>query len=143
MLFAVKPVPVQEIALVEDHESVEELPFVIEVGFAVSVTVGAGGGTVTPTVTEACAVPPAVPEHEIEYVVVAVGETEVVPFVLRALKPVPVQELALVETQVSVEELPFVIAVGEAVSVTVTVGATTLTVTVDVAEPPAPAQDSE
>ena len=38
---AVKPVPVHEVALVELQVSVEELPCVTELGFAVSVTVGA------------------------------------------------------------------------------------------------------
>jgi hypothetical protein len=40
--FAVNPLPVQLVALVEDHVSVEDWPEVIEVGFALNATVGAG-----------------------------------------------------------------------------------------------------
>ena len=37
-----KFVPVQEVALVEDHERVAEVPCAIDAGFAVRVAVGAG-----------------------------------------------------------------------------------------------------
>jgi hypothetical protein len=48
---------VQEVALVEDHVSVAELPLDTDVGLAISDTVGFGGTTVT--VAEALVVPPA------------------------------------------------------------------------------------
>ena len=51
------PEAVQEVAFVEDQVSVEEAPFAIDVGFAVSVTVGTGGSA-TMTVADALALPP-------------------------------------------------------------------------------------
>ena len=50
------PDAVQEVAFVEDQVSVEDAPFAIDVGFAVSDTVGPGGATVT--VADALALPP-------------------------------------------------------------------------------------
>jgi hypothetical protein len=38
-----KPVPVQDVAFVEDQDRVEDWPEVIEVGLAERVTVGRGG----------------------------------------------------------------------------------------------------
>lgn len=65
---------------------------------------GGGNGTeVTPTPTFAVAVPPA-PVQLIEYEAVAVGETVALPEVPDAVKPVPVQEVALVEDQVRVDD---------------------------------------
>jgi hypothetical protein len=55
------PEAVQEVALVEDQVSVEDAPLVTEVGFAVSDTVGAGGGGGMPDtmmVTEVLELPP-------------------------------------------------------------------------------------
>jgi hypothetical protein len=42
-----KPVPVQEVALVDDHERVDDWPLVMDAGLAESVAVGAGAVTVT------------------------------------------------------------------------------------------------
>ena len=50
------PEAVQEVAFVEDQVSVEDAPFAIDAGFAVSVTVGTGGATVTSA--DALALPP-------------------------------------------------------------------------------------
>jgi hypothetical protein len=75
--------------------------------------------------------------------VVAVGETLIVPDVPLAVKLVPVHEVAFVEDQVSVEELPVVIDVGDAESVAVGVGAVTVIVVDWVADPPAPVQTIE
>ncbi|MGH9436704.1 MAG: hypothetical protein ACRD22_02110, partial [Terriglobia bacterium] len=97
--------------MVEDQVRVEEPPEVIEVGLAVRVAVGVGAAF---TVTVACA---AAPEQFMEYVVLSVGETESEPDVPFAVKPVPMQEVALVEDQVRVEEPPEVIEVGLAVRV--------------------------
>ena len=55
------PEAVQEVALVEDQVSVEDAPLAIEVGFAVSDTVGTGGGGGMPdtlTVVDLLALPP-------------------------------------------------------------------------------------
>ena len=51
------PEEVQDVAFVDDQVSVEDPPFAIDVGFAVSDTVGIGGGE-TMTVAEALALPP-------------------------------------------------------------------------------------
>jgi hypothetical protein len=47
---------VQAVALVEDHVSAELAPLVIELGFALKVTVGAGEWTLT--VADCAALPP-------------------------------------------------------------------------------------
>jgi hypothetical protein len=47
------PLPAQEVALLLDHVNVELAPRVTDVGAALSVTLGAGGG-VTVTVADAC-----------------------------------------------------------------------------------------
>ena len=62
---AVKPPPVQDVALVELQESVDDCPAVIEVGLAESDAVGAGGGGATVTVADAVA-DPLLPEQLIE-----------------------------------------------------------------------------
>jgi hypothetical protein len=111
-----KPVPVQEVAFVELHVSVEDWPLVIEVGLAERDAVG--GGTV-PTVTVALAVPvPPAPVQETLYICVAVGDIVAVPDMPEAVKPVPVQLMAFVELHVSVEDWPMVMEVGLAESVT-------------------------
>ena len=55
---AVKPVPVHDVALVDENVSVDDWPATIEVGLALRVAVG-GVGTETITVVEALAEPPA------------------------------------------------------------------------------------
>jgi hypothetical protein len=101
VLLVENPEPVQLVAFVEDHVSVEDCPEVIEVGLAVSEAVGTTAFTVT--VALAFALPPA-PVHVTEYVVVTVGETVALPEVPEAEKLVPEQEVALVEDQVSVDD---------------------------------------
>ena len=64
---AVKPDPVQEDAFADDHESFDDCPLLIDVGDAVSVTVGAGFWDCVETATLALAlVFPPVPVQEIE-----------------------------------------------------------------------------
>ena len=58
--------------------------------------------------------------------VVTVGETDVLPEVPDALKPVPVHEVAFVELHVSVDDWPLVMLVGFAERVAVATGAVTL-----------------
>ncbi|MBU6490968.1 hypothetical protein KGQ25_02335, partial [Patescibacteria group bacterium] len=117
-----KPRPVQEVAFLELQVRVEEEPLVIEVGEAERVTVGAGVVVVTVTVALELLVPPE-PVQETEYVVVVEGYTTAVFEVAPPVeKPVPVQEVALLELQVRVEEEPLVIEVGEAERVTVGAG---------------------
>ena len=146
-LAVAKFVPVQEVALVEDHVRVEDWPEVMVVGLAVSVAVGvAGGGTGdTPTVTLLVAVPPA-PEQLTLYVVVAVGDAETEPEIaLPVEKFVPVQDVAFVELQVKVVALPETTEVGfadkDAVGVAGGAGVTETVAEADF-EPPAPVQET-
>ena len=69
--------------------------------------------TATVALAEAGVVPDA-PEHVTLYVVVTAGDTVTVPDVPGAVKPVPVQDVALVEDNVSVADEPEAIEVGEA-----------------------------
>ena len=77
----------QDVALVEVHVSVEELPCVIEVGLADTVTVGAGTG-VTVRVAFAVVVPPA-PVQVSVYVLVAEGAIETLPPLVGVMVPSP------------------------------------------------------
>ena len=64
---AVKLPPVQDVALVELQERVDDLPAFTDVGLAESEAVGAGGGGGAATVTMAVAVAdPPLPEQAIE-----------------------------------------------------------------------------
>jgi hypothetical protein len=64
---------------------------------------------------------PAVPVHEIEYAVLLVGEIVTDPDIPVGVKFVPVQELALVEFQLRVDDCPEVSDVGLAVNEAVVV----------------------
>jgi hypothetical protein len=132
------PEAVQEVALVELHVSVEDWPLAIVVGFAVSVAVRTGAMV---TVADATALVPPAPVHVNEYEVVAV-RVPVLWVPLAVFVPVQppeaVQEVALVELQVSVEDPPLAIDVGFAVSVAVGTGATVTVADAAVLVPPAP-----
>ncbi len=121
------PLAVQAVAFLLDQLNVELVPSVILVGFAVSVTVGAG--TVTVTVADPCAEPPE-PAHVSVYVVVAFGVTVANPPVASVPlhPPLAVQEVAFVLDQLKVEPLPKITVVGLAVNVTVGAGAFKVTV---------------
>jgi hypothetical protein len=64
---------------------------------------------------------PAVPVHEIQYAALLVGEIVTVPDTPVAVKLPPVQELALVEVQLRVDDCPEVIDVGLAANEAVVV----------------------
>ena len=113
---AENPTPVHAFASVDDHDSVADDPDEIDVGLAVSVAVGIGADAVTVTVALLAGDVPLAPVHVTEYVVVTLGETETEPEVPLAVKPVPVQDVALVEDQVRVEEFPETTEVGLAES---------------------------
>jgi len=83
---------------------------------------GAGGGT-TLTVADLEILPP-VPMHKSEYVVVAVGETICEPeiFLVPVQPPEAVQELALVDDQLSVDDCPLAMSVGEAEKLSIGAG---------------------
>jgi hypothetical protein len=113
------PEAVQDVALVELQVSVELPPLATEVGLAVSVTVGAGVALPTVTVTEATLLVSPAPRQLSEYEVVAVSAPVLwVPLVASVPlhPPEAVQEVALVELQVSVVAPPLVIEVCSALS---------------------------
>ena len=88
----------------------------MEVGLALKLAVGAG--LVTVTVADV-AFDPAGPVQVAVYVVVTVGETVTLPdFAFPVEKLVPVQEVALVELQVSFDVCPLTIVDGFALSET-------------------------
>jgi hypothetical protein len=118
------PEAVQEVALVEDQVSVEAPPLVTDVGFAASDTVGTGGGggaAVTVTVADALALPPVPVQVRVKLLVAVSAPVDWLPEVALApdQPPEAVQEVALVEDQVSVEAPPLVTDVGLATSDTV------------------------
>ena len=139
------PDAVQDDAFAEDHASVAALPLGTVLGLAVSDTVGTG--CVTDTVADCAALPPA-PVHvnvNVEFAVSA--PVEAVPLVasLPLHAPDAVQEVALVEDQVSVALPPDRIALGPTLRLTVGAGVfcgETVTVTDCAALPPAPVQVS-
>ena len=101
------PEAVQLVEFVELQLSTEVWPLAIDVGFADSDAVGAGGGP-TVTVTDCCAVPPA-PEQDRVKVFVAVSapvETEPLVACTPLQPPEAVQLVAFVELQVSIEAAP-------------------------------------
>lgn len=122
---------------------VDELPGVIDDGFATSVHAGAGGPEDTVTVAEQVTVPPA-PVAVPVYVVVTVGDTACVPAATGVTAPIPWLREKVVAFWVvheSVEEPPELMVVGFAVSVQATEGGgleVTTTVAVHVTVPPAP-----
>ena len=116
-----------EVAFVDVHVSVDDCPEVIAVGEAENVAVGAGCVTVTDAVL--VIVPPG-PVAVSVYVVVEVGLTPTDPE--RAWEPTPLSieiEVVLVDVQVSVDDWPETIVVGEAENVAVGAAAPTVTVT--------------
>jgi len=131
------------VAFVAVTVTMDELPAVIEVGFAAMLTVGAGFG-VTVTVAFAVTFPPA-PVAVAVYVVVAVGLTDCVPpfgckvYVLPS-DPLTVTCVAFAAVTVKMEEPPGAIDAGLALMLTVggvTAGGTTVTVAVAEAVVPA------
>jgi hypothetical protein len=137
------PEATQDVASVEDQVSVEDPPLAIDVGLAANDTVGTGGAP-TVTVVEALAVPPS-PVHASPNVAVLVSGTldwlpEVVLVPVHA--PEATQDVASVDDQVRVEELPLATDVGLAVRDTVGTGGVTVTVAEALPVPPAPVQAS-
>jgi hypothetical protein len=129
---------VQAVALVVDQLSVVELPKLMG---DVAERVRVGAAALTVIVADEEAEPPG-PVQVRVYMVVLVGETDSVPLVvLLPLQPLEaVQEVALAELQVKVDELPLVIVEGLAERLTVGAAALTVTVAELLAEPPGPVQ---
>ena len=116
------PEAVQLVALVELQVSVEALPLATLVGFAVSVTVGAGGFEVTVTVAVWLAVPPAPVQVNVKSVVLLKAPVGCEPPLVASVPlqpPEAVQLVALVELQARFDEPPEFTVVGFAVSDTV------------------------
>jgi hypothetical protein len=108
---------VQDVALVELQVSVEDPPLAIVLGLGVSVAVGTGLA-VTVTVAAAAVLVPPVPEQVSEYVVsVAKAPVLWLPPVAKApvQPPEALQDVALVELQLSVADPPLVTVVDDAV----------------------------
>jgi hypothetical protein len=118
------PDALHELALVELQVRVEEDPDVIEAGLAVSWTVGITGAAAIVTTADWLA-DPAVPVQvnvNVELAVKAPALCDPEIAFVPDHAPEAVQELALVEVQVSVEEEPDVRELGPAVIWTVGVG---------------------
>ena len=140
------PDAVQLLALAEVQLSVEVPPLAMVAGFALSATVGGGGGVPAVTVTVWLDVPPGPVQLSVKLVVALSGAEASLPLVaLVPLQPsAAVQLVALVLLQVSCVPLPMITEVGFAASVTVGAGgpAFTVTDTVRMIEPPGPLQFS-
>jgi hypothetical protein len=142
------PDAVQELASVDDQVSVDDPPLTTEAGFAVSDTVGARGVTVT--VADAFAVPPNPVQamaNVPELVSAPLGWLPEVAL-LPDHAPEAVQEVALLDDQVSVEDPPLATDAGFAASDTVGTGGgggmpDTMTVVEALALPLAPSQVRE
>src|SRR2546426_867988 len=130
------PLSVALVAFVDDHVTVADCPAWIVVGLAEIVAVGTGR---TVTVTDPCACPPG-PVTISVYVVVAVGDTDVLPD-MATTAPLSVALVAFVDDHVTVAECPAWIVVGLAEIVAVGTGRT-VTVTDPCAWPPGPLTSS-
>jgi len=117
------PDAVHDVALVEDHVRVEDPPLATDCGFAPIETVGAGVA-VTVTVVEALCVPPAPVQERLNVLLLVSAPVDALPEVDRAPDQAPdaVQDVALVEDQVSVDEPPLATDVGFAETDTVGTG---------------------
>jgi len=137
------PEAMQEVAFLDDQDSVELLPLATVLGLALKLTVGAG--EVTVTVADCAALPPA-PVQVSVYVAFAVrAPVDWEPLVawLPDQPPEAVHEVAFVVDQLKVELLPLAMVLGLADKATVGAGEVTDTVFVCVALPPVPVQVSE
>ena len=139
------PEAVQLVALVDDHVNELLPPLATLVGLADNVTVGAGTGLFTVTVTDLLALPPSPLQLSVNVLLAAVSAPVLaVPLVARLPDHAPeaVQLVALVDDHVSELLPPLDTLVGFAVSVTVGAGAVVVTVTDRLVEPPLPAHDN-
>jgi len=125
---------------VVDQAIVEALPELTVLGRALSVTTGAGGGTVT--VSDCVAEPPSPVQVRSYSVVLVSAPVDQVPLVATTplQPPEAVQPVALMALQVKLELSPLVTVVGAAVNVTVGAGRVTTTSADCEAEPPVPVQ---
>ncbi len=124
------PEAVQDVALVDDQDSVELPPLAMVLGLALKLTVGAG--EVTVTVADCAALPPAPVQVRVYVVFALSAPVECVPLVgwLPDQPPDAVQEVAFVVDQLKVELLPLTTELGLAARLTVGAGAGEVTETV-------------
>lgn len=136
------PDAAQLVAVVDDQVSVELPPLATLLGLALKETVGAV--TVTDTVAEFDAVPPAPVQARMNCVVALNATVVWLPLVasVPVHPPEAVQDVALVADHVNVEVLPLLTVLGLAAIVTTGAGVVTETVADCVALPPAPVQVS-
>jgi hypothetical protein len=129
---------VQEVALVEDHVTVEPLPLVTLVGLALMDTLGGFADTVT--VADCDAEPPEPVQVSVYFVVAVRAKVTFEPLIgSEPLQPPEaVHDVALVEDQVSVDLAPLATVLGFAVRVTAGGFRVTETVADCVALPPLP-----
>lgn len=137
------PVAAQELALVEDHVSVELAPLEMVGGLELNRTLGCALDTVT--VADCDAVPPAPLQVSVKFAVDVSVEVLREPLVASAPfhPPEAVQEVALVADQLKVEAAPFFTVLGLADKVTAGAAAVTETVVDCVVLPPEPLHASE
>src|SRR6267378_2556580 len=131
------PFSVIVVAFEVDHESVDDWPLLMLVGFAFSMAVGIGGGGAVTVTVAVAVVEPAELVATSEYVAVAVGETVCDPLAATAA-PFKVIVVAFEVDHESVDDWPLVMLVGFAFSMAVGIGgggAVTVTVAVAVLEP--------
>jgi hypothetical protein len=138
------PEAAQVLACAVDQLKVEPPPLTTLLGLAVSRTVGAGAGEVTDTVADCVPTPPG-PVQVSEYVSFAVKapvDCEPLTGLAPDQAPEAMHEVALLDDQVNMAELPLVIVLGPAAIATVGCGGVTDTTVDCVALPPAPVQVS-
>jgi len=137
------PDAVHDVAFVEDHVRVEEVPLFTESGLAVRETVGAGVA-VTVTVADAFCVPPAPVQDRLNVLVLVSAPVDALPDVALApdQPPEAVHDVAFVEDHVRVDDPPLGTESGLALIETVGAGvAVTVTVADALCVPPAPVQE--
>ncbi len=135
------PEAVQAVALVEDQFNVAAAPLFTVVGFSVRLTPGAVA--VTDTMVVCVALPPVPVQVSAKLVLAVNAPVDCEPLIAFApdQPPEAVQEVALVDDQVSVALPPLATVLGVALKVTTAVGfALTVTEADWVALPPAPVQ---
>ena len=120
------PLALHDVALLLDHESVDDAPDAMLVGEAFNVTVGTG---LTVTVADRLVAPPVPVQVNVNVELALSGPLACVPEValLPDHAPLAVHAVALLLDHESVEEPPEATLVGEALKITVGTG---LTVTV-------------
>jgi hypothetical protein len=117
------PEAAHDVAFVEDHVSVDDPPLATDCGLAVRDTVGAGVA-VTVTVADALCVPPGPVQERLKLLVLLNAPVDALPEVALApdQPPEAVQDVALVEDHVRIDDPPLATDVGFAEIETVGTG---------------------